>query len=146
MMNKLFKTSMFGYKKKLVNAYIEELSVKTQQSLDASEDKIYDLEKEIDALKEKLEKLESDAATVSNAIITAEKKAEEVVSVAQEKADAIISDAEKLKEEKIKETEIETKEAEMRLRKLNEEIRQLKTNIILSANKYTKELDQLIDE
>ena len=28
----------------------------------------------------------------------------------------------------------------------HEEIRQLKTNIIISANKYTKELDQLIDE
>ena len=146
MMNKLFKTSMFGYKKKVVNEYIEELSIKTQKSLDESEDKIYDMGKEIAALKEKIAELENNAATVSNAIITAEKKAEEIVAQAQGKADAIISDAEKYKEEKIKETENETKEAEMRLRKLNEEIRQLKTNIILSANKYTKELDQLIDE
>ena len=145
-MNKLFKTSMFGYKKKVVNEYIEELSIKTQKSLDESEDKIYDMGKEIAALKEKIAELENNAATVSNAIITAEKKAEEIVAQAQGKADAIISDAEKYKEEKIKETENETKEAEMRLRKLNEEIRQLKTNIILSANKYTKELDQLIDE
>ena len=145
-MNKLFKTSMFGYKKKIVNEYIENLSNKTQQSLDESEDKIYDMGKEITALKEKIAELENNAATVSNAIITAEKKAEEIVAQAQEKADAIISDAENYKEEKIKETENETKEAEMRLRKLNEEIRQLKTNIILSANKYTKELDQLIDE
>lgn len=145
-MNKLFKTSMFGYKKKVVNEYIEELSIKTQKSLDESEDKIYDMGKEIAALKEKIAELENNAATVSNAIIAAEKKAEEIVAQAQGKADAIISDAEKYKEEKIKETENETKEAEMRLRKLNEEIRQLKTNIILSANKYTKELDQLIDE
>lgn len=145
-MNKLFKTSMFGYKKKVVNEYIEELSIKTQKSLDESEDKIYDMGKEIAALKEKIAELENNEATVSNAIITAEKKAEEIVAQAQGKADAIISDAEKYKEEKIKETENETKEAEMRLRKVNEEIRQLKTNIILSANKYTKELDQLIDE
>lgn len=145
-MNKLFKGSMFGYSKKAVNAYIEDLSNKTSQSLNESEDKIDELEKTIKALGEKVEKFESDAAMVSNAIIAAEKKAEEIVAQAQEKADKIIEDAEKVKEEKTTEIENETKEAEMKLRKLNEEIRRLKTNIIISANKYTKELDQLIDE
>ena len=83
---------------------------------------------------------------ISNAIITAEKKAEEIVSLAQEKADKIIEDAENAKEIKMAEIANETKEAEMKLKKLNEEIRQLKTNIIISANKYTKELDQLMED
>lgn len=145
-MNKLFKSRMFGYSKKAVNAYIEDLSNKTKLSLDESEDKIDGLEKEIETLKEKNQKLESDAKMISNAIITAEKKAEEIVSLAQEKADKIIEDAENAKEIKMAEIANETKEAEMKLKKLNEEIRQLKTNIIISANKYTKELDQLMED
>ena len=57
-MNKLFKSRMFGYSKKTVNAYIEDLSNKTKLSLDESEDKIDSLEKEIEVLKEKNQKLE----------------------------------------------------------------------------------------
>lgn len=144
-MNKLFDISMFGYDKKAVNAYIEDLSNKTKQLVDEKEDKIDDLEKEVERLKAKIDKLEGDAAMVSNAIITAEKKAEEIVAQAQEKADEILGKAEKEKEEKMIEIENETKESELKLKKLNEEIRQLKTNIVISANKYSKELDQLID-
>ena len=89
-MNKLFKTSMFGYKKKIVNEYIENLSNKTQQSLDESEDKIYDMGKEITALKEKIAELEGavsgDTVAVesvsSNACSSQEAFSAEQISVA----------------------------------------------------------------
>lgn len=145
-MSKLFKIAMFGYKKKTVNEYIEELSNKTQKALDDAEDKIEELEKKTEHLEESLEKYKNDAASVSNAIITAEKKAEEIVAQAKEKAESYLADAERENAEKKAELENQTKEAQLKLKQLNEEIRQLKTNIVISANKYTKELDRLMED
>ncbi len=145
-MNKLFKTAMFGYKKKTVNEYIEDLSTKTLNALNEAEDKIEDLEKENERLNGLLEKYKSEEASVSSAIITAEKKADEIIKEAKEKAENYIADAEKENAEKKQALENETAEAKMKLRMINEEIRQLKTNIVLSANKYTKELDSLMEE
>ncbi|MBO5099196.1 MAG: hypothetical protein J6C16_03420, partial [Clostridia bacterium] len=95
---------------------------------------------------ESLEKYKNDAASVSNAIITAEKKAEEIVAQAKEKAESYLADAERENAEKKAELENQTKEAQLKLKQLNEEIRQLKTNIVISANKYTKELDRLMED
>ena len=137
---------MFGYKKKEVNEFIENWSNKTQKALNDAEDRIEELEKQNEILNEELEKYKKDAASVSNAIITAEKKAEEIVLDAQKKAENYIKDAEKENEEKKAAIENETKEAHLKLKQINEEIRQLKTNIVISANKYTKELDQLMED
>ena len=145
-MNKLFKSSMFGYKKRDVINYIEDLSAKTELALGEAEDKIEALEKENEMLKENIEKYQSDASSVSNAIITAEKKAEEIVANAKEKAENYLKNAEEEHQVKKAELENELKEAQLKLRKLNEEIRQLKTNIVISANKYTKELDSLMED
>lgn len=145
-MNKLFKSSMFGYKKNDVIEYIENLSSKTEYALGEAEDKIEELEKENEKLKENIEKYKNDAASVSSAIITAEKKAEEIISNAQEKAEKILKNAEEESQTKKAELENQLEESKLKLRKLNEEIRQLKTNIVISANKYTKELDSLMED
>ena len=145
-MNKLFKTAMFGYKKKSVNEYIELLSSKTQKALDDAEDKIEELEKQIEKSNEALEEYKNNASSVSNAIIIAEKKAGEIILEAQIRADESIKEAEKEISEKKEALERETKEAQLKLKQINEEIRQLKTNIVISANKYTKELESLMEE
>lgn len=145
-MSKLFKTAMFGYKKKIVNAYIEDLSVRTEQALNDAEDRIEDLEKANRQLTELVEKYKSEEGKVGNAIITAQKKAEEIISKAETDAEKYIKDAEDKHAETIAQFDKETEEAKMKLRKINEEIRQLKTNIVLSANKYTKELESLVED
>ena len=137
---------MFGYKKKIVNAYIEDLSVRTEQALNDAEDRIEDLEKANRQLTELVEKYKSEEGKVGNAIITAQKKAEEIISKAETDAEKYIKDAEDKHAETIAQFDKETEEAKMKLRKINEEIRQLKTNIVLSANKYTKELESLVED
>lgn len=134
-MNKLFKKSLFGFNKADVISYITNLSEKTDAKIDELEDKIDELEKANKELTENLNMLNKDKDSISAAILTAEKKAEEIVSEA-------------VKEglDKKAKTEEELKEAAMKLKKLHEEIRQLKTNIVLSANKYKDELNLLIGD
>lgn len=145
-MSKLFKTAMFGYKKKIVNEYIEDLSVRTENALNEAEDRIDELEKVNKQLRELVEKYKSEEEKVGNAIITAQKKAEEIISKAEADAEKCVKEAEDKHKETMADLENKSEEAKMKLRKINEEIRQLKTNIVLSANKYTKELDGLMED
>lgn len=137
---------MFGYKKKIVNEYIEDLSVRTENALNEAEDRIDELEKANRQLKELVEKYKSEEEKVGNAIITAQKKAEEIISKAEADAEKCVKEAEDKHKETMADLENKSEEAKMKLRKINEEIRQLKTNIVLSANKYTKELDSLMED
>ena len=74
MENAKFKKSLFGYKKKSVNEYVVELSIKTQKMLNQRDDEIEDLKKENEALSDKVAALTEKNNMVGEAIFAAEKK------------------------------------------------------------------------
>ncbi len=132
-MNNKFKKSLFGFKKKDVTEYLSRYSVETQKCLDEKDDKIEDLQKENEALKAKLSDYEEKNKFVGTALLTAEKKAHDIILEAE--SEAI---------NRKKEIEAEIKHSHLVLKKLNEEIKQLKSNLMSSVNKYQSELDIMI--
>ena len=135
-MEKMFKTAIFGgFKKKAVINYISELGIKTQNEIDTLEDENSELKKEIAQLKAKCEELEKNTLCVGDAIISAERKAKEII----ENATLEAVKKKELLEEELKQTKLVQK-------KLNEEIRQLKASVTLSVSKYQEKLESLIKD
>lgn len=133
MENAKFKKSLFGYKKAIVNEYIEEFSLETQKMINQCEDQIEDLKKENEALNEKINVLTEKNNMVGDAIFAAEKKAKEIIEDAKKEAEKIKDDAE---------TEIE--KSKKVLAHLNNEINELKAGLSASVAKYQAELDELV--
>lgn len=133
-MNKKFKTSLFGFKKRDVINYLIDYSLNTDKTLDENSDLIDDLKKENAELKAKLCDLEEKNKFVGNALLNAERKANE-----------IIMEAEKEALDKKKEIDVEIKHSTLVLKKLNEEIKILRSNLMTSVNKYQNELDSIIN-
>jgi cell division initiation protein len=132
-MSKKFKTSLFGFKKKDVTKYLSSYSVETQNALDEKEDKIEDLSKEVEALRAKVKEYEDNNKYVGNAILAAEKKAHDIISEAEREA-----------LDRKKEIEEEIKQSNMVLKRLNEEIKQLRHSLMVSVDKYKNDLDVII--
>lgn len=132
-MNNKFRKSLFGFKKKDVTEYLNKYSVETQKCLDEKDDKIEDLQKENENLKAKLHDYEEKNKFVGNALLTAEKKAHDIILEAENEAI-----------NRKKQIEAEIKYSHLVLKKLNEEIKQLKSNLMSSVNKYQSELDTMI--
>ena len=132
-MNNKFRKSLFGFKKKDVTEYLNKYSVETQKCLDEKDDKIEDLQKENENLKAKLHDYEEKNKFVGNALLTAEKKAHDIILEAENEAI-----------NRKKEIEAEIKHSNLVLKKLNEEIKQLKSSLMSSVNKYQSELDTMI--
>ena len=133
-MDKKLRKSLFGFKKKDVADYLTAYSNETQKALDEKDDLISDLKKENKELKEKLEKYEEQNRFVGDALLNAEKKAHEIVTAAEKKG-----------LERKAEIDGEIKHASLVLKKLNEEIKQLRSSLMLSVNKYQNELDTIIN-
>ena len=132
-MSKKFRTRLFGFKKKDVNLYLSSYSVETQNALDEKDDKIEDLTKEVETLRAKIKEYEDSNKYVGNAILAAEKKAHD-----------IILEAEKDALNRKKEIEEEIKQSNMILKRLNEEIKQLRHSLLVSVDKYKNDLDVII--
>lgn len=128
-----FKTRLFGYSKKNVNDFIIHFNMETQKRLDEKDDIIEDLKKENAELSKKLDALEQEKIFVGDAFLKAEKKADEIIQEAVKEGLA-----------KKAQVENEIKQSAAVLKKINEEIRQLRNNVISSVNKYQSELDDLI--
>ena len=144
---KLFRTRLFGYSKKDVHMYLLENSEKMQTKLDDQYKKADALTRENHALKaqneefaariaefeQKLKDFEEKKELINNAILSAEKRANEVI-------------AEALVEVNQRKNDIESDIAHsaMILKKMNAEIKYLKENVIQSVHKYQKELDIFI--
>lgn len=144
---KLFRTRLFGYKKSDVHSYLLTFSEKNQDKLNEQYDKQDALVKENHALKQqneayaariadfeqRLKDFEEKKGLINNAILSAEKRANEVM-------DEALAEANKRK------TDIETDIAHsaMILKKMNTEIKYLKENVMDSMHKYQKELDDFI--
>jgi len=135
MENAKFKKSLFGYKKKGVNEYIAELSLKTQKMIDDRDDEIEDLKKEIEALNAKIELLTEKNNLVGEAIFAAEKKAKDIVDEAKKEAEKVKADA-----------DAEVEKSKKVLAHLNDEINDLKAGLNASVAKYQAELDKLVND
>ena len=135
-----FKRGLFGYTKKTVNEYVALMNNQFHKKLDDKDDLCDDLKKEIEELKAKNKELETK-------IKDSESKHSyvgEVLVKAQEKADEIVTEATKEALMRKSSIEDEIKEASMILKKMNEEIKQLKLNVEDSVSKYQSELDTII--
>lgn len=132
-MDKKLRKSFFGFKKKDVVNYLSAYSNETQKALDEKDDLISDLTKENADLKSKLEKYEEQNRFVGDALLNAEKKAHEIVIEAEKKG-----------LQRKAEIDGEIKHASLVLKKLNEEIKQLRSSLMVSVNKYQNELDTII--
>lgn len=145
---KLFRTRLFGYSKNDVHAYLLESSDKAQAKLNAQYDKMDALVQKnhalkaenenyaarIEAFEQKLKDFEEKKGLISNAILSAEKRANEVLQEA-------------LVEAEQRKTDLETDIAHSAkiLKKMHEEIKFLNGNVLDSVQKYQKELDILIN-
>ena len=134
------KRGCFGYTKKTVNEYIALMNNQFQKKLDDKEDLCDDLKNEIEELKLKNKELEEKIKNDENR----HSYVGEVLVKAQEKADEIVSEATKEALAKKGKVEAEIKEASMILKKMNEEIKQLKLNVEDSVSKYQSELNAII--
>jgi cell division septum initiation protein DivIVA len=139
---RLFRTGLFGYKKSDVVGYIEKVSKDFTEKLDAKEKEIDSLKKELDSIKQKADELSGAAeeyevakASISNAIIKAEKN-----------ADLIIEEAKRSSlEEKLK-VKREIQEETARLRRLKHEVADLRRDIVSSIKRFNSELAVLEEE
>lgn len=85
-MAKLFRKSLFGYKKKDVTKYIEEISASFKEQLDELQAEIDSLDKKRNDLENNRAELERERAAISEAIVSAHEKAEKIIADAREKA------------------------------------------------------------
>ena len=94
-MSKLFKNALFGYRKKDVNEYIEQISTDFTQKLAEKDAEIDDLKSQRTKLDEMRAKLEKEKAAVSDAIVSAHEEGERIIAAAREKAAEIRQDTER---------------------------------------------------
>lgn len=86
-MAKLFRGALFGYNKKDVKKYVEEISANFAAQLDECKAEIERLNGQRAELDAKRAEIESKKAAISEAIISAQEKGEKIISEAREKAE-----------------------------------------------------------
>ncbi len=108
---KIMPTRLFGYKKKAVNAYLLDMNKQNTIALNEKNDRIDDLVQENHTLKARIELLEAENKSlrqelaeyyekkdiISNAILSAEKQAEDIIKDAEAKKTEAEQGAEALK-------------------------------------------------
>ena len=132
--NLRLKKALFGYSKKGVNEFIMQFNKETEDLLNQKQDKIDDLEAEVERLKELLEAEKGKAELVTMALVNAERKAREIVD-----------DAVKEGMEKKAALEKNVKHSSMVLKRINEQIRQINTSVITSVDRCAAELDEIAE-
>ncbi len=132
--NLRLKKALFGYSKKGVNEFIMQFNKETEDLLNQKQDKIDDLEAEVERLKGLLEAEKGKAELVTMALVNAERKAREIVD-----------DAVKEGMEKKAALEKNVKHSSMVLKRINEQIRQINTSVITSVDRCAAELDEIAE-
>jgi cell division initiation protein len=139
--NVKIKKALFGYSKKGVNEFILQFNKETEDLLNLKQDKIDDLEAEVERLKGEIEKL--------NSLLAEEKNKSELVTMAlvnaERKAREIVDDAVKEGLEKKAELEKNVKHSSMVLKRINEQIRQINASVISSVDRCTAQLDEITE-
>ena len=136
---KKFSSEMFGYDKKEVDEYIKALKAEYESKLQAERSDANRVSNELTILKRKLEKYEVDYVTrqekVANALITAEDQAKKIIENSR-----IQSMQEKERIEHLIEMEKE------KLLDIKKEVIELKEKTIKILDKYSNDMNNLLDK
>ncbi len=139
---KMFSTSLFGFKKKDVNSYLEKMNKEYEEKIRYKEKEIADIKAQYRDIKSKydelntnFEQLQEDREKIANAFITAHEKAETIIDEARQQA---------ILEKKMLEQQVE--EEKEKLVDIKQELKVLKVEVIDKLKKYEGELSSIIGE
>ncbi len=139
---KLFSTALFGFKKKHVNAYLERLNKEYEEKLKAKEKEIADIKAQYrdiksryDEISTNIQQIKEDREKIADALITAQEKAETIISEAKLQA---------INEKKDLEKQVEVEKE--KLVDIKEELKVLKVEVVGKLKKYEGELSGFIKE
>ena len=135
------KHALFGYKKKSVMAYINEIVSDYEARINSMREKIDEMKKQNQTLVnenaayfKRIEEYEAERESISGAIISAELRAKNVLENAEQEMAA-------LKANKAAEIAL----ADEELKKVKSEIESLKLSAIATLHKYEAQMDELIN-
>lgn len=139
---KMFSTSLFGFKKKDVNSYLEKMNKEYEEKIRYKEKEIADIKAQYRDIKSKydelntnFEQLQEDREKIANAFITAHEKAENIIDEARQQA---------ILEKKMLEQQVEAEKE--KLVDIKQELKVLKVEVIDKLKKYEGELSSIIGE
>ena len=141
-MDKRLKTALFGYSKKGVAAYVDELVSTYEKNIAEPREETEQLKRQNQTLMsenaesfKKLTALEGERDFVSKAVISAEQRAQEVMEETKKEMAT-------LKANKAAEIAL----AEEELKKLRAQIAELKQSAVATLRKYEAQMDDLVVE
>lgn len=139
---KMFSTSLFGFKKKDVNSYLKKMNTEYEEKIKNKEKEIAEIKAQYRNIKSKYDELNSqfaqlqeDREKIANAFITAHEKARAIIDEARQQA---------IEEKKILEQQVE--EEKEKLVDIKQELKILKVEMIDKLKKYEGELSNIIGE
>ena len=139
---KIFSTSLFGFKKKNVNSYIEKLNSEYEEKFKQKEKELLDVKNQYRDIKNKYEELRDKVGQVDEE----RGKIANVLLSAQTQAEIIVQEARKHADEEIKEIELKVQLEREKLVDIKKDIKVLKEDIIDTLKKYENELNEIIPE
>lgn len=139
---KIFSTSLFGFKKKNVNSYIEKLNSEYEEKFKQKEKELQDVKNQYRDIKNKYEELRDKVGQVDEE----RGKIANVLLSAQTQAEIIVQEARKHADEEIKEIELKVQLEREKLVDMKKDIKDLREDIIDTLKKYENELNEIIAE
>lgn len=137
---KKFGTSMFGFKKADVNAYLERIIREFDQRLKEREAENSELKSELNELRLKYDQLSKEA----DSLLKDKEKIAGVLLQAQEKAETMMKEAQdKALKEKMRLDQLLESEKE-KIVDIKLELKQLRSHIIDILSRYEKQIDEVI--
>lgn len=130
-MAKLFRGALFGFNKKDVQRYVEEISANFSVQLDECKAEIEALQNQRAEIEKKRAEVEARKSAISEAIISAQEKGEKIVAEAREKA-----------EKERMEMEKKIANENQKLIKLRREIMNMRRHVIKTLNSITVDADE----
>ncbi len=130
-MAKIFRGALFGYNKKDVKKYVEEVSASFTAQINEYKAEITRLEGQRAELDEKRAEIENKKAAISEAIISAQEQGEKIVMTAREKAEKEQSEAQR-----------KIAAENQRLVQLRREISNIRRNAIKTLNRLSIDTDE----
>ena len=134
-MGGLFKTALFGYNKKGVTAYIEQICKTFDQKAQEYERQIALLKEENSKAERQMRELEAQKELIAGALVDAQEKAREVIAQAQEQA---------AKEMEAVQRRISAENE--RLSAVRREISAVRRSALDTVDRLTKDLEDLVEE
>lgn len=130
-MAKLFRTALFGFNKKDVQKYVEEISANFSAQLDECKAEIEALKNQRAEIEKKRAEVEARKSAISDAIISAQEKGEKIIAEAREKS-----------EKERAEMERKIANENQKLIKLRREIMNMRRHVIKTLNTITVDTDE----